>query len=37
MCVDVYNPMEISSNELHIGKKVSLLKEHRDLNSLCNV
>ena len=35
MCFDVYNPMEISSNKLHIREKVSLLKERRDLNLLC--
>ena len=35
MCFDVYNPVEISVNDLHADAKVDLLKKRRDLNLLC--
>ena len=35
MCFDVYNPVDVTTNELHTMAKVNLLKERRDLNLLC--
>ena len=35
MCFDVYNPVDISVNELPTNAKIDLLNERRELSLLC--